>query len=206
VCEAQKTVGFVRKFSKIHSVTRLMQPPRVAARIYEIRDPCTVSNYSSRVILTYLSTSRGETERTSLPRRERERESIRPSRSNFRSIDVQTRMHFCLVEKKKKSARSGNGFVTHAVRLRAYAISPCLPSPLFSFAFSLSLSLSLSLADALPFRWPFGPFSPSPSLSFVLSSLFTIFLSGRGIAAESHRERVTLGGVERNSLAACFSA
>lgn len=99
-------------------------------------------------------------------------------------------MHFSLAERRRKEKEkkkrekkrpSSNGSVTHAVRLRAYAISPCLRLPhCFSFFLALFLSPSLppSFADALPFRWPFGHFPPLSRRSY--SPLFTIFLFGSG--------------------------
>lgn len=78
----------------------------------------------------------------------------------------------------------------HTVRLRAYAISPCLRLPSSSpFPRSLSLSLCFpetSVANALPFRCSFGhslPFLPSHFRT--LRCLQSFFLSFSARISES---------------------
>lgn len=109
-------------------------------------------------------------------------------------------MHFSLAErrrkekekKKEKKRPSSNGFVTHAVRLRAYAISPCLRLP-HCFSFFLALFLSLSLSPSVFRRRTSLQVAlrafPSPFPPFVLAVVYNLsFWLGResrnrGIAA-----------------------
>jgi len=116
---------------------------------------------------------------------------------------------FLLVEKKKRKKKKKkrpfcNGFVTHAVRLRAYAISPCL-SHLFFFALfrrRTSLQVALRAFPPLPLSLPLS--SPRGS-----SSLFTIFLTRASLGIAAAPAESTRTGCPRwsnGTLAAFFPA
>jgi len=110
---------------------------------------------------------------------------------------------FLLVEKKKRKKKKKkrpfcNGFVTHAVRLRAYAISPCL-SHLFFFAlFRRRTSLQVALRAFPPLPSP----SPSPRRVGPRRCLQSFWLEresrNRGRSGREHPDWLP-SVVERNS-------